>query len=311
MDFFTHILIGLIIGSSADGSNPNIYIASGIFMSLLPDFDFLMAPLWKRLPFTGHHGITHTLVFIIAASVLIFGAISFLFVPAESLDTRLLMVIFLAGSSHLLGDLLGTGGVPLFYPLSEKYYKLNIDLGINPLLMFFSFTGIILLSFAYLDILPFADAGSVAMLLGSIFVIYYPSRVALKIREEMAKENKGFVALPTIKPYRWKFAKRTETPEAIEIAIKTSMGVETCRIPKDRRDKIERCEDLAYTYWHPMVQGEMRFFEYPYYKTNCEDGKMEITWNSAEAGKFIEIKVICEEGCLSFCKLLRGRKTWF
>ncbi len=311
MDFFTHILIGLIIASLADGSNTNIYIASGIFMSLLPDLDFLMAPLWKRLPFTGHHGITHTLVFIIAVSVFIYEALSSLLVLTEASDKRLLLVIFLTGFSHILGDLLGTGGVPLFYPLSKRYYKLNIDLGINPVLTLFSFIGIAVLSSAYIGFTHFIDARGAAMLLGSVFVIYYAFRAALKIREEMAEENKGFAALPTVRPYRWKFAKRTETPEAIEIALKTSNGIRTYRIPKDRRDKIERCEDLAYTYWHPQVQGEMRFFEYPCYRTRCEEGRMEITWNSAEAGKFIEIKVICEKGDLNYCKLLRGRKTWF
>jgi len=308
MDFFTHLLIGLIIGSLADGSNINIYIVLAIFMSLLPDLDFLLAPLWNRFPFTGHHGITHTLIFIIAASALIYTS---MFVLAEESDIRLILVMFLAGSSHILGDLLGTGGVPLFYPFSRRYFKLNVDLGINPLLTIYSFIGTALLSTASLGFLSFIDARGVAIILGSVFILYYASRAVLKIREERAEVNMGFVALPTIWPYRWKFARRTETPEAIVIDLKTSKGLKTYRIPKDRQDKIERCEDLAYTYWSPMVQGEMRFFEYPCYRTICQGDRMEIIWNSAEAGKVIEIKVVCEKGCMSTCKVFRGRKTWF
>lgn len=308
MDFFTHLLIGLIIPSLADGSNATIYIASSIFMSLLPDLDFLMAPLWNRLPFTGHHGITHTLIFIIAASAFIYSSLGVLFGVS---DTRLLLVIFLTGLTHLLGDLLGTGGVPLFYPASSRYFKLNIDLGINPSLALFSFIGTIVISATYLGIFRFIDVRSAAMILGSIYVLYYVTRAVLKIREERAEENKGFTALPTIRPYSWKFAKRIETPEAIVIHLKTSKGIKTYRIPKDRRDRIERCEDLPYTYWYPMVQGEMRFFEYPCYRITCEGDRMEIIWNSAEAGKFIEIKVSCEKGEISACKMLRGRKTLF
>ncbi|MGA9098590.1 MAG: metal-dependent hydrolase [Methanotrichaceae archaeon] len=308
MDFFTHLLIGLIIASLADGSNVNIYIALAVFMSLLPDLDFLMAPLWKRFPFMGHHGITHTPIFIIAASAFIYTSMLIL---AGKSDIRLILVMFLAGASHILGDLLGTGGVPLFYPFSRRYFKLNVDLGINPLLTIFSFMGFSVLSAASIGFTSFMDSRSVATLLGSVFVIYYASRAALKIRQERAEANMGFVALPTIWPYRWKFARRTETPEAIVIELKTAERVKTYRIPKDRRDKIERCEDLAYTYWHPQVQGEMRFFEYPCYRTICQGDRMEIIWNSAEAGKVIEIKVVCEKGCLSTCKLFRGRKTWF
>lgn len=308
MDFFTHLLLGLIIASLADGSDANIYIAAGIVMVILPDLDFLMAPLWKKYPFTGHHGITHTLIFIIAASVITFEALSYL---AGASDLRLFLVILLGGLSHITGDLLGIGGVPLFYPLSKRYFKLNVDLGINPILAAFSFIGAAVLSAAHLGITQFADARATAMLLGSIFVLYYAFRALLKILEERAEENRGFVALPTIRPDRWKFARRTETEEAITIALKTSDGIKTFRIPKDRRDKIERCSDLPYTYWHPLVQGEMRFFEYPCYRTACEEGRMEITWNSAEAGKFIEIKVICEEGGMSACKMLRSRKMRF
>jgi membrane-bound metal-dependent hydrolase YbcI (DUF457 family) len=309
MDFFTHLLIGLLIPSLADGPRLNLYLPLGVFMSLLPDLDFVLFPLWKRFPFSGHHGITHTPVFIFAASVIIYAA---LFAIGEGPDTTLFLVIFLTGAVHILGDLLGTGGVPLLYPFARRYYKRNIDLGINPLLTLFSFGGTIVFISAYLTGPYPLGARRAAILLGFVLVLYYAVRAVIKCRQERMPENMGFTALPTVGPLIWKFARREETSDSIEIFLKTGDGIKTFTIPKGRRDMIERCEDLAYTFWHPIVQGEMRFFEYPCYKTICRDGKMEIIWNSAEAGKVMEVHVICEKGkCMTVIKRFQGKKTWF
>jgi membrane-bound metal-dependent hydrolase YbcI (DUF457 family) len=309
MDFFTHLLMGLLIPSLADGPRLNLYLALGVFMSLLPDLDFVLFPLWKRFPFSGHHGITHTPVFIFAASILVYAA---LFALGEEPDTRLFLVIFLTGAVHILGDFLGTGGVPLLYPVRKRYYKRNIDLGINPLLTLFSFCGTIVFISAYLTSPYPLGARRAAIMLGFVFVLYYVIRAAIKLRLERRPENEGFAALPTIEPLRWKFARRTETSEAIAVSLKTGEGIKTFTIPKGRLDTIERCEDLVYTFWHPLVQGEMRFFEYPCYKTICLENRMEIIWNSAEAGKVMEVHVICEKGkCLTIVKRFQGKKTWF
>jgi membrane-bound metal-dependent hydrolase YbcI (DUF457 family) len=311
MDLFTHLLMGLILPSLVDGQRLNLYLAAGIFMSLLPDLDFVLFPFWKRFPFTGHHGITHTPVFIFAASFFIYAA---LFAIGDLPDARLFLVLFLAGAVHILGDLLGTGGVPLLYPISQKYFKRNIDLGINPLLTLFSFGGTIVFIASYLaDANPLA-ARRAAILLGSVFVFYYLIRAAIKLYQERRPENRGFVALPTVEPLTWKFASRLETSEAIVVSLKTGGGIKTFTIPKSRKDltTVEHCEDLVYTYWHPLVQGEMRFFEFPCYRIMCRDGMMEIIWNSAEAGKVMQVHVTCEKGkCLTVVKKFQGKKTWF
>lgn len=305
MDLFTHLLIGLIVSFLADGSNLRLYVALGVFISLLPDMDFLLSPLWKRLPFTGHHGITHTPFFVFAASVIIYEALSII---TKMSDIWVLSFMLLTGSLHIFCDFLGTGGVPLLYPFNKRYFKLNIDLGINPLLTVFSFAGMIMIFRAYLNYSYFLDARSVAILLGSIFILYYITRVALKIYQERRPENIGFTALPTVNPFRWKYARRTETKEAIEVSLKTKEGIRTFTIPKDRRKKIERCEDLVYTYWHPLVQGEMHVFEYPCYDIVCQEGRMEIIWYSAEAGESIEVQVTIEKGHLKASKRFQSKK---
>jgi membrane-bound metal-dependent hydrolase YbcI (DUF457 family) len=274
-------------------------------MSVLPDLDFLMFPLWKLLPFTGHHGITHSPVFVFVASALIYIALS---IFTELSDTRLFLVMLLTGSLHIFGDFLGTGGVPLLYPFSRRYFKLNIALGIDPLLTIFSIAGMITLFKTYLNYSYFPDVRNVTILLGSIYILYYAARAALKLYQERRPENVGFAALPTVNPFRWKYARRAETKEAIEISLKTREGIKTFTIPKGKREKIEQCEDLVFTYWHPLVQGEMRFFEYPCYKINCQGEKMQIVWNSAEAGKVMEVQVTLDKGNLKVDKRFQGKK---
>jgi len=308
MDFFTHLLIGLIVSYLAGGSSQPLYLELGVFMSLLPDLDFLLFPLWRRLPFTGHHGITHTPIFIIAASAAIYVALS---IFAEVSDTGLLFVMLFTGLIHIFGDFLGTGGVALYYPISKKYSRLNIDLGIDPLLIVFSIAGILIFFRSYLNSLVFPSLWSITILLGLFFVLYYLARAFLKLYLEHRPENLGFTALPTANPFRWKYARRMEEKEAIEISLKTEKGVEIFIIPKDREKKIEQCEDLVYTYWHPVVQGEMRFFEYPCYKITCQEGKMEIIWNSAEAGKVLDVQVTFDNGILKINRRFQGKKYYY
>jgi membrane-bound metal-dependent hydrolase YbcI (DUF457 family) len=305
MDFFTHFLIGLIVSYLVGGSNLPLSMELGVFMSLLPDLDFLMFPLWKKHPFTGHHGITHTPIFIIIASVVIYAA---LYVSTRTSDPVLLVVMLLAGLLHIFGDFLGTGGVALYYPFGNKYFRLNIDLGIDPLLIIFSIAGIFIFFSSYLDAFSSPGLRSVAIVLGLVFVLYYLARASLKLYLEHRPENSGFTALPTANPLMWKYARRMETNEAIEISLKTEKGVKVFTIPKERQKKVERCEDLPYTYWHPVVQGEMRFFEYPCYRIVCQEDKMEIIWNSAESGKVMDVQVTFSNGILKVSRRINGRK---
>ncbi|HWQ19670.1 MAG TPA: metal-dependent hydrolase [Methanotrichaceae archaeon] len=304
MDFFTHLLIGLLAASWAGGFNPNLYLAAGAIMSQLPDFDFIMFPVCRRFPIACHHGITHTLVFMIAASAVLYSAF---FALTGVSDTWLLLLMLIVGSLHIFGDFMGTGGVPLLYPLSSKYFKLNIDLGINPPLSFISLAGIVVLLASRLNRAYFLDAGEVTTVLSALYVLYYASKAAIKLHLQRLPENRGFAALPTARPDIWRFASRRETRDAIEVAVKAKEGVRTYRIPKGYLEIIERCEDLPYTYWHPQVQAEMRFFEYPTYQTMCKDGRLEIIWNSAEMGKVMEVLVTCGRDGVCVRTQLRGK----
>ncbi len=307
MDFFAHLLIGIIVAFLADGTNFTLYLALCVLVSELPDIDFILFPFWKKYPILGHHGITHTPIFIFIVCFLIYGVLS-IFTRISDLD--LLLVMLITGFLHLLCDFLGTGGVPLFYPFRTKYYKLNIDLGIDPLLTMFSLAGIIILFKTYLSDPNIFDMKNINLFFAFIFVFYYSGRAFIKLKEERKPENIGFKALPTSNPFRWKFARRKETIDAIEISLKTKDGIKMFIIPKDKHKKIEQCKDLVYSFWHPMVQGEMRFFEYPCYKLLCQDDNLEIIWNSAEAGKVMDIKVSIKNGHIIADKKFSGKKWW-
>jgi hypothetical protein len=68
----------------------------GTLMNIVPDFNFLLFPLWKRFPFTWHHGISHTLAFILVVSALAYFALPKMTTIS---DTMLFLIMLLTGSS--------------------------------------------------------------------------------------------------------------------------------------------------------------------------------------------------------------------
>ncbi|MDD1752678.1 MAG: metal-dependent hydrolase [Methanotrichaceae archaeon] len=292
MDFFTHLTISLLVSTLLSGSLINVYTFLGIFIGLLPDFDFLLFPLWKKVALSGHHGITHTLGFIILISCLIYALLTLFFGLS---DQKLLLLMLLVGSLHILGDFIGTGGVAPFYPFKKGYSSLNLDLGNNPILMTCSFAGFVFLVIAGLGFFNFLDARVASIILGLAYIIYFALRAVLKRFFERVPENRGFVALPTTYPWNWKFARRTDSPKEIEIELKTATEFKSYRIPKDKDHNIISCQDLVYSYWHPQVQAQMRFFRYPCYRIICDGDRKEIIWNSI-AGKLTEVHVVVDQG---------------
>ena len=176
-----------------------------------------------------------------------------------------------------------------FYPLTKKYTKLNLDTAVNPYLIVYFFVGVLFLTAVMAGRIPLSDMQTSA-LLGMTYVAYFIARAILKLYYTDRPENKGFTALPTFSPARWKFVKRIETDDELKIVIKTNRLQEYV-IPKEGLKDIKTCEDLVSTYWHPKVQEYMRVFSYPYYTTDCKDGKFGITWRSAEMGDNMQVDV--------------------
>jgi membrane-bound metal-dependent hydrolase YbcI (DUF457 family) len=286
MDFFTHIMIGFIISSIASGSFYNNYVLFGTLMSALPDFDVFLYPLWSRLPITRHHGATHMIIFIVVVSAFIEIVFA---IFAGGMDAKLFLLMCTTGISHVFGDFVTTWGVSPFYPLVKKYSKLNLDTAVNPYLILYFFIGVLFLASVWFGYISLRQVQASA-LLGETYIAYFSARIALKLYYQSRAENKGFTALPTFKPFRWRFVKKMETGDEIKVIIKNGLKREYA-IPKGELKDIITCEDLLYTYWHPKVQKYMRTFDYPYYKVDCGDGKLQIDWFSAEMGDNMSFRV--------------------
>jgi membrane-bound metal-dependent hydrolase YbcI (DUF457 family) len=297
MDFLTHLMIGFLISSWLGGSFSNQYVVLGTLMAALPDFDFFLYPLWRRMPITRHHGITHTAIFVIAASVILFASFDALTGIA---DKKLLIVMLLGGFSHIFCDFITNWGLPPFYPIEKGYSKIDLDISVNPYTILLFFPGLVFLAATRLNYFAPLDLKGAASVLGLIYLVYFASRAGFKVYYSMKTENRGFTALPTMVPYKWKFARKIETDEEIRVLLKSNPRTKTYVIPKGRLKEVTRCQDLVYTYWLGQVQDYMRVFEYPYYETDCQDGKMKITWRSAEMGDLLAVHVVCEDGKFNF-----------
>lgn len=301
-------MIGFLLSSLLGGSFSNQYVVLGTLMAALPDFDILLYPLWKRMPITRHHGITHTAIFVIAASVTLFAAYGAF---SGIADPKLLMVMLLGGFSHIFFDFITNWGVPIFYPFKKGYSKIDLDMSVNPYTILLFFTGVIFLDAARLNYFSSFDLKSATIILGLVYLVYFVSRAGFKIYYTRKPENEGFSALPTLIPYKWKFAKRIETDGEIRVLLKSNPRTRTYVIPKGRLDMIAKCQDLVNTYWLGQVQDYMRVFEYPYYETNCQDGRMKITWRSAEMGDLLSVHVECiGDNINSWVEFKRGKKAF-
>ena len=310
MDFFTHLMIGFLISSWISGSFHGAYVILGTLMAGLPDFDIFLYPLWKRLPILGHHGLTHMLTFIPASALIIFSAYTAF---SSTFDPMLLLVMILAGSSHIFGDFLTNWGVPLFYPLTRRYYKINLDVAVNPLVLAYFFIGCF---FLYLVIQGYVSMSPrrASEILGATYPVYFVLRAIFKLYYLKEPENRGFSALPTLLPWRWELVRRAETDEAILITLRRSQE-KACIIPKwvigypeALLGRIKSCDDLVYTYWLPEVQEFMRVFEYPYYDIDCSDEKRGITWHSAEMGDDMTVVVRIDDGGIDVKATFPGRR---
>jgi membrane-bound metal-dependent hydrolase YbcI (DUF457 family) len=295
MDILTHLLSGYLVSywaslSSTSGSPNDLYVIFGTFMAVAPDIDVFLKPIWARQPHTGHHGITHMFIFIIIVPTIIYVTLTMLL---DFSDPRLLLLMYLTGSMHLLWDFVGTGGVRPFYPYQKKYYKLNLEVGANPLLGIYSLLSLLFLLAIYFKLIEFVDFQSVTFLVGAGYLLDLGLRAALKSYYSRRPENKDFTALPTLVPYRWRFAKRKETEDGIEVVLKTHNGLRKYSIPRARLQRVESCQDLTSTYWLHQVQERLRIFDYPYYRIDCGGDKREITWNAAEMGRVMDVKVTC------------------
>ncbi|MCL7461599.1 metal-dependent hydrolase [Pseudomonas sp. NW5] len=107
-------LVGLLAGATAG--------------ALLPDIDHPKSWLGRRLPFIsrpiaavfGHRGITHSLLAVVGLALALHYGWAHGYVGSD--EWGLVAVGLTVGYlSHILGDFLTHGGVPLFWPLKRRF----------------------------------------------------------------------------------------------------------------------------------------------------------------------------------------------
>ena len=81
MDIFTHMFFSYLINFGIGSLKYNEYaMVFGIALGMLPDFDILWYPLGKKIPIAKHRGISHSILFIFIATIIL----SVIFAPIMS-----------------------------------------------------------------------------------------------------------------------------------------------------------------------------------------------------------------------------------
>jgi len=137
MDFFSHILFGILTATLFIRPFNFAWVIYGGLMAGLPDFDALLAPLNKirKSFYFQHRGGSHSYLTAIVVAVSLAGIFSVItgenFFVAWGIGA-------LFYSLHLSLDALTTYRTPLFYPIAKTAYKLDFERAVNPVLMFVS-----------------------------------------------------------------------------------------------------------------------------------------------------------------------------
>jgi membrane-bound metal-dependent hydrolase YbcI (DUF457 family) len=280
MDLFTHLMFGFLLSSRESGGFYNIYVIFGCFAAILPDIDIFFLPLWKRYPLLRHHGITHTLLFALAAPVFVWVAYSGV---SGSSDAKLLVVMWTGSLSHVLSDFITNWGVPLLYPVSKEHYKLNIDTAVNPIMMLFFVIVAATWQLGTTKDYSYLNVWNTSTIVGLIYIAYFAMRTGIKLGMKLPGRNRGFGAVPTMNPFRWRLARRAETKGVIIVTVREKGKDTKYRIPKKKVKRIGDDEDIVpYTYYHPEIYPWMAMYRYPYYKIRKSGKTIEISWTAVE-----------------------------
>ena len=137
-----HLIFGvgtaLLTGSVFEWYYAPLLVISGFAGSFVPDLDLRIR----------HRALLHNVFFLVASSLLI--AVISALLGADFRYTRIFLIGYISGFvSHILGDLITYRGVDLFYPFSNKSFK--IPLGRSDSLL----------------------VNSIGILLGAVFIILY------------------------------------------------------------------------------------------------------------------------------------------
>ncbi len=166
MDFFSHILFGVLTATLAIQPFNFVWVIFAGFMAGLPDFDVCLAPLNKirKSFYFQHRGGSHSVITAVVV-VTIFAGIFTVITSENFLVAWGIGTLFYC--LHLGLDTLTTYRTPVFYPILKTAYKFDFERAVNPVLMFVSL-GINL----FLIYSPWTD-NTLQVVLNGIAVAYF------------------------------------------------------------------------------------------------------------------------------------------
>lgn len=126
----THLAFGTAIGlgtfyfANENGMDMSmVVIPVTMVASLLPDIDKAnsklgrkVKPISNRLEAMGHRTFTHSLLFLVITSLVLFRLVDSYNLPIEFLYGVILGVL-----SHFITDMMTKQGIPLLYPMKKRY----------------------------------------------------------------------------------------------------------------------------------------------------------------------------------------------
>jgi membrane-bound metal-dependent hydrolase YbcI (DUF457 family) len=202
MDMFTHMLIGYMLGWTAcwtfTGYNDYFFLLT-VFMAMLPDFDVFLylIPKSVRRKVRGvkHRGVSHTIVFIVAASIIM----AIIFNRLVGMDLLVgSLLAFMGGISHIMVDALTSFAFPYLAPLSWKERSADLDGAVSFYMVPYSMLSIIAMWSMRAYSVPFEYFTLLVALVFTGIGVHYILRLSVKLyTERVLYKGEGVKVNPT------------------------------------------------------------------------------------------------------------------
>ena len=201
MDFFSHALLGFVLGRALQLDKKVRYAL--IISCVFPDFDSVSLLAGWEVFSVAHRGPTHSFLGLILGSVVIAGVYAVIERPSLK-EYRFVLLLCLAGSfSHIFLDILTPWSMAVWWPFSSVRIAYNVTFFFDPL-----FFGIILL--ASVGIILAKNSKKIQMitvcalfLIGLNFSFRYYEMGSAVDTVPVDHTLSEVVPFPTVRPDKW------------------------------------------------------------------------------------------------------------
>ena len=209
MDSITHAL--LVVSLLMAIGMPAL-IPFGILGAVILDLDLLfhlVSSKRPRLYILIHGGAAHSIAGAVCVAVMAFGVLCILVPAGEQflhftspfpLNAFALTAVIAGALLHVALDFLASPGIPLFWPWNDSKYTFGIFAGPSAVMIFISWTFIILFVGGIVLISGLA-------FYGILFLAYLAISVAIRIAAAITITGR---TLPTVNPLRWLAIEKTQ-----------------------------------------------------------------------------------------------------